>query len=742
MEKEEQEKKGQKMGEIRKAEWIEAKRTGNQMPVFGRDLQLKEAPEQAVIEICGLGQFALFVNGHEVNLGVYEPGWTNYRKTCLYSVYDITDLMRKGENRLRVMIGNGMYHVDGDRYTKFRGSFGNPRLTAALKISGKDGDEIVRTDESWSVCPGPILFSSVYGGEDYDARIRGWKNATSEEGWKRAGLYEGETGELKEAKQPPVRICAQWGPVKEEKLAEGRIRYDFGRNFAGKIQIRVKGEPGCQVKITPGELLKEDGMVEQKYTGEPHYDIYTLDGEGEEVWMPRFTYYGQRYAVVETGVQLLEVRAVEQCAACPQTGSFHCSNEMYNRIHELILGAIRSNMQSVFTDCPHREKLGWLEEIHLIGPGILSNFDARPLYEKILQDMADAQTTEGLVPSICPEYTEFELGFRDSPEWGSACVLVPWYLYQRYGDKTILEKYVSTAERYVNYLLKKSRNGILNYGLGDWLDVGHYELHPANTPIPVTATAMLYQDLCVMAQICKTLGRTPEQEAWEKLAENCAQAFREAFYYPLAGTFATGSQTANAMALFLDLSAEEDRERVMKNLLQDIQMRDGHFTGGDVGHPYILRALAKYGKNEVIAENLMKMDFPSYGYQAVCGATTLCEDWDGPNPEHPVMSQNHFMLGAAEEWFYTSLAGIRVDAAKEDGSIRIEPCFVKEVDQVDCSTLTPAGICRVEWKRTEEEIEVTVTLEREAEILLCLGGTEEPVRVRGSVRRLVQKERV
>ncbi len=534
-----------------------------------------------------------------------------------------------------------------------------------------------------------------------------------------------------------VRIQGELPAIKEERITDGRVRYDFGRNFAGRFRIRVRGKRGQQVVITPGELLKEDGTINQEFTGGPHYYEYTLAGEGEEEWMPRFTYYGQRYALIETEAEILSVTGQEQYADCPQTGSFSCSNEMYNSIHRLIVGAVKSNMQSVFTDCPHREKLGWLEETHLIGPGILDNFDARALYEKILDDMEDSRTPEGLVPSISPEYVQFDLGFRDSPEWGSACVLVPWYLYQRYGDISILSRRFAVADRYARYLLsKRNKAGILNYGLGDWLDVGHYPSHPANTTIPVPATAILYQDLTVMARMAEILGRIPEKEWYESRAAECAEAFNEAFFYPLSGNYGTGSQTSNAMPLFLDLPEEKERARVIRNLKADIAMHDGHFTGGDVGHPYILRALAKCGLSDIIAENLMKTDFPSYGYQVACGATTLCEDWDGPNPEHPVMSQNHFMLGGAEEWFYGSLAGIRVDASLPE-KIRICPCFVKEVDWVEAGTLTPAGTCRVRWEREGEQILVTVSLERKERILLCLGETEEVLELEGTVERRI-----
>lgn len=735
------------MSKINQAEWIEAARYGTQMPVFGKDIYLEERPVRAEIEICGLGQFALFIGDKEINEGAYEPGWTDYGKTCLYSTYDVTESMRQGENRIRVMTGNGMYHVEGGRYEKFKDSYGNPVVIAALSLHYANGrEEIVTTDGSWSVCPGPVLFSCIYGGEDYDGGENRWKGQAvclpAEEPpaevpfWTGSLISGRKMGALKEASQPVVCTQAELEGRMIRELPGGRRLYDFGRNYAGMVRIRVKGEKEQTVKITPGELLCGDGSINQEFTGGPHYYVYTLAGEGGESWTPRFTYYGQRYAVIETSAQILSVSGREIYASCPQTGYFRCSNEMYNQIHGLIVGAVRSNMQSVFTDCPHREKLGWLEETHLIGPGILYNFDAKKLFEKILSDMEDSQTQDGLIPSICPEFVQFELGFRDSPEWGSAGVLLPWYLYERYGDKELLKKHYGLAKRYTEYLLGKSRGYIVNYGLGDWLDVGHYPMHPANTPIPITATAILYQDLCVMKRMAEVLGKKEDAAVYEGHAAGCREAFNEAFFYPLGKTYATGSQTANAMALYLDMVQEEYREEVLKNLVEDVRLKGGHFTGGDVGHPYMIRALGKCGRNDIIAENFMKTDFPSYGYQVVSGATTLCEDWDGPNPEHPVMSQNHFMLGAAEEWFYGYLAGMRVDASREI-PIRIEPCFPAQTDWVECAALTPAGICKVCWHREADGISVEVELERKASVVLCLAGREEIVEVDGRVVRKV-----
>ena len=738
MKKEKGRRNTSEMKEIYQAKWISMVRDGSRMPVFGRDVYLETVPVSARIAVCGLGQFALFVGEQEINQEIFEPGWTNYRKTCLYSVYDLTQYLHPGENRIRVMMGNGMYHIETERYHKFEGSFGDPRMVAALELMNADGKkDVILTDEKWRGCYGPVLFTSIFGGEDYDAGICEWKEQTDTEHWKKITVSDGGTAVLKESAHPPVRIMHEILPVSKIKLSEHSTCYDFGRNFAGRVGIRVRGLKGQKVRVIPGELLQEDGTVSQEFTGSPYYNVYTLAGEGLEEWIPRFTYYGQRYVVIETDAELIGVWGAEQFADCPQTGQFRCSNDMYNRIHELILGAVKSNMQSIFTDCPHREKLGWLEELHLIGPGILADFDAEKLFEKVLDDMEDSQTTDGLVPDICPEYTVFDFGFRDSPEWGSSCVLVPWYLYMRYGKREVLEKHFEMGQSYTRYLLSKSKDYILNYGLGDWLDVGHYPMHPANTPIPVTATAILYQDLKVMARISEVLGKTGCMEWYEQQAANCRKAFRETFFYPLSGNYATGSQTANAMALYLGMTEENEREVVMENLKQDIAARDGHFTGGDIGHPYILRALAEGGENAIVAQNLMKTDFPGYGFQVMCHATTLCEDWAGPDPEHPVMSQNHFMLGGAEEWFYRSLGGIRVDASAPE-RICIQPCFPAEVQWTDCSTLTPAGICHVRWEKEETTVTVRISLERKERVRLRFGGLDEVVELEGTTERIVK----
>lgn len=656
-----------------------------------------------------------------MNAGVLEPGWTQYRRTCLYSTYDLTSLLVPGCNRLTVLMGNGMYHVQGDRYMKFQDSYGDPVLWARLTLEYEDGHkEILETDKEWRAAYGPILHSCIYGGEDYDGRCTFWLAPvdSNREEWKEVLISQGPGGTLKPAEQPPVRVIQELPARLLKKTPQGAL-YDFGRNYAGVIRVRVKGRSGQKLTIWSGEILSPDQTINQQYSGGPYYNTYILGGNGTEEWMPRFSMYSQRYAWVETEAELLEVTGIERYADCFEHGSFECSNELYNAIHRLIQGAIRSNMQSVFTDCPHREKLGWLEELHLIGPGILYNYDARSLMEKSLQDMADAQTPEGLVPDIAPEYVEFGGGFRDSPEWGSSCVILLWLLYQRYGDPDVIRRHYDTADRYTRFLYGKSHGGYLEYGLGDWMDADHLPNNLSyRTPIGVTASMILYYDLSLMEKMAALVSREKDVAYYRNAAFIAYETIRARLYDPATGRYAKGSQTAQALAIFTGLVRNEELEAVAGVLKENIKKHDGHLTGGDVGYPFILRAMASCGMNDLIAASLNREEHPSYGYQVRCGATTLCEDWDGPTPGSEHNSQNHFMLGGAEEWFYGQLSGITISEDRK--RVRFAPYYDPTVSWVRCRT----GNYALEWKRDTEGIIVKMEVPEGVQVEMELGDAK------------------
>ncbi len=708
------------MNRMECASWICAPRKGEGTPCFRREFELEENANQATIYMCGLGHFSLFVNGEEVNAGVIEPAWTDYAKTCYYSSYSLGNYVKKGRNDITVLLGNGMYYVSGtdeSRMIKFRNSFGEPALIAQLDIVTEAGENIqIVTDKTWMTAQSPIVFSCVYGGEEFDNRLSAWRKPVYQcpEAWNAAEFCKSTLGVLKPALQPPVKIHNEYAPIMEKRLSEDKVLYDFGRNFAGRVKICVKGKAGEKVKITTGELLSENGEINQEYSGDS-YCVYILSGEGEEKWMPRFTYYGMRYAVVETSAEILTVRAYDNYADCRRQGYFRCSNPLYNDIHTIIVRAIESNMQSLFTDCPHREKFGWLEQLHLVGKGVLCNFDALALMEKALYDMEDAQLENGLVPDTSPEYEVLWDGFRDSPEWGSACILLLLHLYQKYGDADILARHYDVARRYLKYLLSKAEDGILSHGLGDWGELGHDTPQAVMTPCQVTATSMLYLDLRAMKTIAEVLKKVEDAKEYQREAAKVKEAFHKELFDAESLSYGNGSQASNALALYLDVVPLEHRNTVIKHLIEDIHAHDLHFTGGDVGHPFILRALSAIGRDDVIAANLNLRTFPSYGYMLECGATTLLEHWDSADPEKPFASQNHFMLGAAEEWFFEHLAGIRIDMPNKQ--VIFEPYFAESVDSVECATGTPYGLVEVKWSRCGNEVKTQVKIPRELKLI-------------------------
>ena len=410
----------------------------------------------------------------------------NFRATMLYETFDVSLLLKTGPNALGVLIGNGFYNVAGGRYAKYTGSYGQPRVWMQLHLDYADGTSAdIATDTTWKVHDGPLTFSCIYGGEDYDARLElaGWDRAGFDDTrWPRADGLEAPGGVLRAQSSPPVRVQRSFRPVKTTQPKPGVYVYDLGQNFSGWPKIAVSGSAGATVRLIPGELLDANGLVTQRSSGGPVYFSYVLKGSGVETWAPRFSYYGFRYVQVEGAapaaeakggvpvLQDLEGQFVHLDA--PRAGRFECSNDLLNRIHTLIDVAIRSNLQHVLTDCPHREKLGWLEQTYLMGPSLLYDWDLRTMLPKMVRDMQEAQLVSGLVPDIAPEYVTFGGGFRDSPEWGSAGVLVPWLAWQWYGDRRLLEEAYPMMKGYVGYLGSQTKNGLLTYGLGDWYDIG------------------------------------------------------------------------------------------------------------------------------------------------------------------------------------------------------------------------------------------------------------------------------
>lgn len=708
------------------------------LPLFRRTVALSQKPVQAILFVAGLGQYEVRLNGRNITPNLLRPGWTDYRKTILYDAYDLGSLLQSGVNTVGALLGNGMYNVPETpgRYTKFTGSMGQPKLLLELHLAYADGTrEVIASDGAWRTAPGPITFSNTYGGEDFDARLEpaGWDAAGFDDTtWKPAMVVDSPGGALVPEQTPPIRALPHYTGVTTTSPRPGVMVYDLGQNFAGWPVLTVIGPAGATVRLLPGELLNGDGSVTQhSFNASPKDPLlfqYTLRGDRvPEQWHPRFSYAGFRYVQVETSnpqVKVLSLDGEATHADATEVGHFSTSNSLFDRIDNLILNAVRSNMVSVLTDCPHREKLGWLEQTHLFAASLMVNYDVSALYRKLSGDMADAQLANGLVPSIAPEYIQFlddagrNTDFRDSPEWGSAVVLAPWAAFQAYGDPNPLRQYYASMQRYVTYLQSKATGNLLDYGLGDWYDIGPGEPGYAKlTSKRLTATATLYEDLAAMTGIAHVIGKPEDELRYRAQADAVRDAFNAALFHPQTGEYDRASQTANAMPLALGIVPAGHRAAVLANLVRDIAAHDFHVTAGDVGFHYVVRALTDGGRSDVLEKMLSLSTSPSYGYQLAQGATTLTEAWDA----NPNSSQNHFMLGHGEEWFYRGLAGIELDLSRSGSSRIVIRPYLANTSEASAAIATPLGTIRSAWSKTGPgavSLEITIPANAEATLLL------------------------
>ncbi len=693
------------------------------VPLFRKEFKVAKKIKEAILSICGLGQYEAFLNGDKLGKGFLTPGWTDYDKRCLYNTFDVTAQIQSGTNVLGVIVGNGFYNISRERYRKLVIAYGYPKMISKLKLNYLDGTsaEIV-SGINWKCSPSPIEFSSIYGGEDYNAtkEQKGWNlPGFDESGWKSALSASVPKGELTSESDYPVTVNQTIAVKSIEQKGVGRYLYDFGQNASGILELQVSGKKGSVIKLIPGELITKEKEINQRASGSPFYYSYTLKGDGQETWRPRFSYYGFRYVMVEGAVpaegamlndfpHVVQLRMLHTCNSSEKNGEFSCSNPLFNQIYTLIDWAIRSNLQSVVTDCPHREKLGWLEQTYLMGASLQYNYGLSALYKKAVTDMMDAQTAEGLVPDIAPEYTQFNGGFRDSPEWGSASVLLPWMLWEWYGDRTTLEKALPMMQKYVAYLGTKANGNILDYGLGDWFDYGPKSPGEAQlTPKSLTATAIYYYDIQLLSRMMKICKRVEEAGKLDALAQNVKISFNARFFDVKTKVYSTGSQTAMSMPLCVGMVDDIYRKPVFDHLVASVSSSGFALTAGDIGFHFLVKALEEGGGSEILYNMNCRNDLPGYGFQLKKGATALTESW----PALEEVSNNHLMLGHLMEWFYSGLGGIR----QEEGStafkkIVISPLMVGDLTQARANYLSPYGRITSEWRKGENSIEMEVEI--------------------------------
>lgn len=729
---------------------------------------------EATAYVCGLGHYELSINGQKVGDGEFTPLWSDYHKTVYYNAFDVTKQLKKGENALGMLLGNGFYNIaDRSRYRKLQIGFGPETMLLRLRIRYTDGtEEVVTSDNSWRYDLSPITFNTIYGGEDYDARLEqeGWDEAGFDDSaWRPVVVQEAPRGALAPQQAPAVKIMKRYGVKEVHKLTPEEVEkattqtkrtvdpsallLDMGQNLAGFPEITVSGERGAKITLVVAEAKTDSNATQQRQTGRQHYYTYILKGEKSETWHPRFSYYGFRYILLEGAVLagmenpdgLPVVEAINSCfvhSSAEDTATFESDSEVFNAAHMLIHNAVRSNMQAVWTDCPHREKLGWLEQVHLNGPGLLYNYNLTTYLPKVLRDIADSQREDGMIPTTAPNYVIFEGpgmdDFADSPEWSITSVMAPFMYYETYGDDRLIREFYPTMRRWVDYLTSRAEGHLIDFGLGDWYDYGDFRAgFSRNTPIGLVASAHYYMAALYLSRAAALVGETTDCAQYLQLAQAIKEAFNAKYLDLETNQYGTGSQCSNALPLFLELVPEDRRSAVLENLVADIKAHGTRLTTGDVGNRYLFQTLARNGLNELMCEMHNHWEAPGYGFQLQYGATTLTEQWDPRQGS----SWNHFMMGQIDEWLFRSLLGIQPDPnGRGYQQLTIAPNPVGDLKWAKGSVQTLYGEVAVAWERTDEgrfTLDVTIPANCRASVLLPKATT--PTELLSGHHTLTQK---
>jgi alpha-L-rhamnosidase len=727
-------------------------------PCFRREFEVRKPIRRARAYVTGLGYYEMKLNGRRVGDHVLDPAWTDYDKRVFYSTYDITGLLRTGRNAAGLLLGNGWYNalplrIFGRNLRQILPT-GEPRVLLRMVIEYRDGTtDTVVTDDQWRVAESAIRNNSLYLGEVCDARkeLGAWdRPGYDDHAWKPAVKVDAPKGALMAQPLPPIRRGREIHAVKVTESNPGVWIVDMGENFAGVAGFRFDGPAGTVVHMRYAEVLNPDGTLNPLTSvagqvkwgnggpGAPQVavqsDTYTCRGGGE-TWTPRFTWHGFRYIEI-TGLPsappLASVTGHALHSDVESVGEFACSNDLFNRIQEATRRTILSNIFSVESDCPHRERLGYGGDIVAVSEAVMYNFDMSRFYAKAVDDLADAARPNGGMTETAPYVGIADEGLGDGSGpvgWGTAFPLLQWQLHQYYGNDEPLERYYEMTKRWIDLLEKKAVNGILDNGISD-----HESLAPK--PVPLTGTAFYYLNVELAARIARHLGRTEQAARIEKLADSIRIAFNDHFLDPATGRYLTGTQACQSFALYMNLAGPH-QAAALDLLVKDVEAHGGHLTTGIFGTKYMLDALTDNGRADIAFNLVNQRTFPGWGWMLENGATTLWEHWE---KEEKIYSHNHPMFGSVSEWFYKCLAGIRMSPLLSDKSpILISPNIVGDLKWVRASCNSVRGKIAVKWKHDGDHLTLDVTIPTGVTALIDVPA-KDPATVREGTREAERAE--
>lgn len=697
-------------------------------PYLRRSFTLDFVPDKAEISICGLGFYVLYVNGTDITKGALAPYISNPDHYCYYDTYDLCSYLHEGENVIGIILGNGFFNSFGGAIWDFeKADWLAPPCTAVEFYAEKNDKSLsFNADENFKVHSSPIVFDELRMGEHYDANleISGWNlPGFNDSDWQNALIAETPRGEMKLCTAEPIRITKTLSPQKIVKQDDGYL-YDFGENTAGVCELCINASKGQKITMWHGEILK-DGKFDfsnivferpgfEYYKSYNQKDVYTASGSGTETYTPKFVYHGFRYVFVQG---ITEHQATENLlaykvmnSAIRDIGGFSCSDITANKLYEMVQRSDKANFYYFPTDCPHREKNGWTGDASVSADHMVLMYDVSASWHVWLDNIRKSQNIEGALPGIVPtDKWGFEWG--NGPAYDSVLFNLPYMLYKYRGDTDIIKENAHAMMRYLEYIIKRrSADGTISVGLGDWVPTGKMKPDDYTVPLEVTDSIMVTDMAKKAAEMLCAVGFSHQADFAYTIYRDMRGAIRSSLIDFNTMTVKGCSQSGQALGIYYGIFDENEKPAAFERLLELIHANNDNFDCGFLGLHVLFHVLAEFGESDLAYRMITKKDYPSYGHLIENGETTITEQFmpDGVS----CGSHNHHFLGDIGRWFMCCVAGLNVINHK---TVEIRPSFIKTLDFASASYELPDGCVSVSWKRSENNILLDIS---------CCSGVE------------------
>ena len=682
----------------------------------------------ATAYITAHGLYEAYLNGKRIGNAYLTPGWTSYGKRLQYQVYDVTDQLQTGDNALGAVLGSGWYRG----YIGFSGQknyYGDDTaLLFQLAIRYEDGTtESVHSDDSWKTSTGPILRSEIYHGEHYDARkeMVGWASpGFDDSSWKGVTTEDYAKDVLTATYNEPVRKHETFSPQEIFTTPSGELVADFGQNLVGWVQLKVQGNAGDSVILYHAEVLDKAGnFYTENLRSAEQKNTYVLKGGETETFEPHFTFQGFRYVKVvgfPGELQPENLTAIALYSDMEPTGDFTTSNELLNQLQHNIQWGQKGNFLDIPTDCPQRdERLGWTGDAQAFFRTAAYNMNVHNFFSKWMRDVAADQLPNGSVPFVVPNVLGPDAA--GSAGWADAATIIPWEMYELYGDATMLAEQYETMKKWVGYMQDQSGKDYLwqtGFHFGDWLFYRPDDDNSGRAAVTnkyLIAQCFFAHSTQYLINAAEVLGKSEDVAQYTELLKQVKEAYRREYLTP-SGRLVSGTQTAYVLALHFDMLPEDLRPQAVDRLVANIHDYGYHLTTGFLGTPYLCHVLSRFGREDVAFQLLMQKTYPSWLYPVTMGATTIWERWDGIKPDStfqtPSMnSYNHYAYGAIGDWMYRNIAGLN---ASEDGlaykNSNIKPLLGGGLTEGSGELLTNYGMLSTHWQLNDTRLALEVTI--------------------------------